>query len=89
MKAIGDKLILKRKMFETMSSGGIHLGTDDRPKPMPNHGIIVAVGKDAKKAIGGTEKLKGKTVLFTNGVITEIDGEEHLLISLDNLYGVL
>jgi chaperonin GroES len=92
IRALHNRLIVKRVEEEEKTSGGIII--PDSAKEKPQQGNVVAVGPgkrdDKGKAIPMDVK-PGDRVLFSKYAGTEVklDGEEHLIVSEDEVLAVL
>ena len=85
VKPIGDRILVKPKLGEAISEGGIVI--PDTAQEKTNQGTVIAVGDD-KESI----KVKVKdSVLYDRyaGTGIEIDGEEHLIIKMDDIHAVV
>jgi chaperonin GroES len=91
-RPLNDKVLVKRLEAEDVTAGGIVL--PDTAKEKPKEGKILALG-DGKLLEDGTRALfqvkVGDRVLFTSYAGTEIkiDGEEHLIMSEDDILAVI
>jgi chaperonin GroES len=92
LRPLGDKILVKRVEAETKTKSGIVL--PDSAKEKPKRGKVLAVG-DGKRLDNGEraaiEVKKGDEVLFTSYAGTElkIDGEEVLVMSVDDVLAVV
>jgi chaperonin GroES len=92
IRPLHDKVLIKRISEEEKTKGGIIIPDTAKEKPM--EGEIVAVGQGKRLEDGKLQPLavkKGDRVLFTKYAGTEykINGVEHLILSEDDLLGVL
>ncbi len=92
IRPLQDRIIVKRIEEEKTSKGGIII--PDTAKEKPQEGKVVAVGKGKIRDDGVLQTLdikKGDRVLFGKFAGTEVtlDGEEHLIISEDDVLGVV
>ena len=92
VKPLGDKVLLKRLEAEEVTKGGIVL--PDTAKEKPKEGKILSLGdgkllEDGKRA--PFQVKVGDRVLFSSYAGTEIkiDGEEHLIMSEDDILAVI
>ena len=91
-RPLNDKVLVKRLEAEDVTAGGIVL--PDAAKEKPKEGKILALG-DGKLLEDGTRALfqvkVGDRVLFTSyaGSEIKIDGEEHLIMSEDDILAVI
>ena len=89
LKPLHDKVVIKRKDAETMSPGGLILLNQDAP----TEGIVLAVGPG--KIVNG-ERIPltvevNDVRLFSKwtGSTIKIDGEELLIMSEDDILGII
>ena len=92
IRPLRDRIIVKRIEEEETSKGGIII--PDTAKEKPQEGKVVAVGKGKIRDDGVLQKLdikKGDRVLFGKFAGTEVtlDGKEHLIISEDDVLGIM
>ena len=92
VQPLGDRILLKRLEAEDTTPGGIVL--PDTAKEKPKQGEVIAVGEG--KTLESGEKAEpqvseGDTVIFNSFAGTEvtIDGEEYLIMSEDNILGIV
>jgi chaperonin GroES len=91
IKPLHDRVLIKRISEEEKTKGGIIIPDTAKEKPM--EGKIVAVGS-GKIVDGKNHPLQvkaGDRVLFAKYAGTEIklEGEEHLILSEDEILGIL
>ena len=91
-RPLGDKVLVKRLEAEEVTAGGIVL--PDAAKEKPKEGKVLRLGDgklldDGKRA--PFQVAVGNRVLFTSYAGTEIkiDGEEHLIMSEDDILAVI
>ncbi len=92
IRPLQDRIIVKRIDEEETSKGGIII--PDTAKEKPQEGKVIAVGKGMIRDDGKLQKLdvkKGDRVLFGKFAGTEVtlDGKEHLIISEDDVFGIM
>ncbi len=92
IRPLRDRIIVKRIEEEETSKGGIII--PDAAKEKPQEGKVVAVGKGVIRDDGKLQKLdvkRGDRVLFGKFAGTEVtlDGEERLIISEDDVLGIV
>ena len=92
IRPLRDRIIVKRIEEEETSKGGIII--PDTAKEKPQEGKVIAVGKGMIRDDGKLQKLdvkKGDRVLFGKFAGTEVtlDGKEHLIISEDDVLGIM
>ena len=91
-KPLGEKILVKRFDAVEKTAGGIVL--PDAAKEKPKEGKIIALG-DGKLLDSGTrakfQVKKGDRVIFTSyaGTEIDIDGEEYLLMSEDDILAII
>jgi chaperonin GroES len=93
IRPLHDRIVVRRKEEETKTAGGIVLPGAAAEKP--NQGEVVAVGTGRILQNGDVQALAvnvGDTVLFgqyggSNTV--KIDGEELLIMSENEIYGII
>ena len=93
VRPLGDKIIVKRADAQTKTDSGIYL--PESAKDKPKEGKVIALGqgllnKDTGKYMPFTVK-KGDRIIFTSYSGTEIklDGEEYLIMTEDDILGVI
>ena len=91
IKPLHDRVLIKRISEEEKTKGGIIIPDTAKEKPM--EGKIVAVG-NGKIVDGKTQPLQvkvGDRILFAKyaGAEIKIEGEEHLILSEDEILGIL
>jgi chaperonin GroES len=91
-KPLGEKILVKRFEAEEKSAGGILL--PDAAKEKPKEGKIIALGDGKLLDSGKRAKFqvkKGDKVVFTSyaGTEIDIDGEEYLLMSEDDILAII
>ena len=92
IRPLQDRILVKRIDEEETTKGGIII--PDSAKEKPSEGRVIAVGpgkRDDKGNLVAVEVQKGDRVLFGKYAGTEVnlDGEEHLIISEDDVLAVL
>ena len=91
-KPLGEKILVKRSDAEEKTAGGIVL--PDAAKEKPKEGKIIALGDGKLLDSGERAKFqvkKGDKVVFTSyaGTEIDIDGEEYLLMSEDDILAII
>ncbi|HLC19148.1 MAG TPA: co-chaperone GroES [Thermodesulfobacteriota bacterium] len=92
IKPLRDRVLVKRLAEDEMTKGGIII--PESAKEAPAEGKVVAVGP-GKKDEGGKvippEVKVGDIVLFSKyaGTEVKIKGEDHLIMSEDDILGVV
>ncbi len=91
-KPLGEKILVKRFEAEEKTAGGILL--PDAAKEKPKEGKIIALGDGKLLDSGKRAKFqvkKGDKVVFTSyaGTEIDIDGEEYLLMSEDEILAII
>jgi len=92
LKPLHDNILVKRTEEEETSAGGIILSGSAKEKP--SQGTVVAVGPGKKNDSGETTPLnvaEGDTVDFGQygGNEIKLDGEEYLILSESDIFGVI
>lgn len=92
IRPLHDRVVVRRKEEETTSAGGIVLPGSAAEKP--SQGEILAVGTGKVLDNGDVQALAvkvGDTVVFGqySGNTVKVDGEELLIMSESELYGIL
>lgn len=84
-KPLGNRVLIEREEQSNQTASGLYIPDSAKEKPL--NGKVIAVGKEAIEA-GINE---GDTVVFGKSTGTEltIDGNEYLIMSSDDIYGVL
>jgi len=92
IRPLHDRVVVRRKEEETTSAGGIVLPGSAAEKP--SQGEVLAVGTGKVLENGNVQALAvkvGDTVVFGqySGNTVKIDGEELLIMSESELYGII
>lgn len=93
IRPLHDRVVVRRKEEEQATAGGIILPGAAAEKP--NQGVVVAVGNGRVLDNGETSPLavkEGDVVVFgkySGSNTIEVDGEELLILSENEIYGVL
>ena len=92
IRPLHDRLVVRRLEEDTVSAGGIVL--PDSASEKPSQGEVLAAGPGKIADNGDVQKLDGKggdTVIFGQygGSTVKIDGEELLILSESEIFGVL
>lgn len=84
IKPLGDRVLLKVKMGEEKSAGGIFIPQSAQEKTQ--EGTIVAVGDSEDIVVKVNE-----TVIYDKyaGTQIKIGGEDHLVIKMDDIIAVI
>ena len=92
LRPLHDKVLVKRKEEEETTAGGIVLPGSAAEKPSQGEVIAVGPGKrqDSGDQIAPDVKV-GDTVIFGQygGNEVKIDGEEYLILSESEMFGVV
>jgi chaperonin GroES len=92
IRPLNNRLIVKRIEEEEKTSGGIIIPDSAKEKPQQGNVIAAGPGKrdDSGKRIA-MEVKAGDRVLFSKygGTEVKLDGEEHLIISEDDVLAIL
>ncbi|MHC5115310.1 MAG: co-chaperone GroES [Planctomycetota bacterium] len=93
VRPLGDKIIIKRADAKDRTDSGLYL--PESAKDKPKEGKVMALGngllnKDTGEYMPFTVR-KGDRVLFTSygGTEIKIDGEELLIMTEDDILGVI
>jgi chaperonin GroES len=92
IRPLRDRVVVRRKEEEAVSSGGIVLPGSAKEKP--NQGEVIAVGTGAVLENGQVRPMAvkvGDTVIFGqySGNTVKLDGEEVVIMSESEIYGVV
>ena len=92
LRPLHDKVLVKRKEEEETTAGGIVLPGSAAEKP--SQGEVIAVGPGKRQDSGDQIAPDGKvgdTVIFGQygGNEVKIDGEEYLILSESDIFGVV
>jgi chaperonin GroES len=92
VRPLHDRVIVKRLAQEETSKGGIII--PDNAKEKPQEGKVVAVGPGRRADDGKIvppDVEKGDRILFAkySGTDVELDGEEHLILQENDIFGVI
>ena len=92
LSPIGDKVLVKRLAAEGKTKGGIVL--PDTAQEKPKEGKVIAVGSGRMLKDGSRAPFTVKTndrILFSSyaGAEVNVDGEEYLLMSEDDVLAVI
>ena len=92
IRPLYDRVVIRRNEEEETTAGGIVLPGSAKEKP--NQGEVVAIGEGKVLDNGETRAVAvkvGDTVVFGQyaGNTVKIDGEELLIMSESDIYGVL
>jgi len=92
VRPLHNRLIVKRIEEEAKTAGGIIIPDTAKEKPM--EGRVIAAGpgrRDDKGNLVAMETKKGDRVLFGkySGNEVNLDGDEHVIISEDDVLAVL
>ncbi len=84
-KPLGNRVLIEREEQTNQTASGLYIPDSAKEKPL--NGKVIAVGKDAIEA-GINE---GDTVVFQKygGSEITIEGKEYLIMSSDDILGVL
>lgn len=92
VEPLGDKVVLKRLEAEEVTAGGIVLPDSAQEKPQQGRVLSVGDGRLLKDGSRSAHQVKeGDRVLFSTwaGTDVEVDGEELLILSEDEILAVL
>lgn len=91
LKPLGDRVILRQDEAETTTASGLYLATDSKEKPQT--GTVLAVGEGKHDKDGNLVPVPvkvGDRVIYGKygGTEVTIDGEDVLILRVDDLYAV-
>jgi len=92
IKPLHDKILVKRIEEENKTKGGIIIPDTAKEKPMEGKVIAVGAGKVTKDGSKRPLAVKeGDRILFAkySGHEIKLDGEEHLILSEEEILGVI
>ena len=92
IKPLGDRVFVKRIELAEQSIGGILIPETAQDKPMEGIVVAVGVGSYNDKGERNTFHVKeGDRVIFGkwSGDDVEVDGEEYVVMTEDNIIGIL
>ena len=92
IKPLHDKILVKRIVEDEKTKGGIIIPDTAKEKPMEGKVIAVGAGKTLKDGSKRPLVVKeGDRILFAKYAGTEIkfDGEEHIIMSEEEILGVV
>lgn len=90
MKAVNDKIIIKKESTEEKTKGGLIIanqGAEHQSK-----GTVLSVGNGILLNDGTRSKLcvkKGDKVLFSGGTLIDHEGESYIVLSESNILATL
>ncbi|MBX3356351.1 MAG: co-chaperone GroES [Phycisphaeraceae bacterium] len=93
VRPLGDKILVRRDEAATKTDSGIYL--PESAKDKPKQGKIIAVGDGNLNRETGTRLpftvKKGDSVIFSSyaGTEVKIDGENFLIMTEDDILGVI
>ena len=92
LRPLHDKVLVKRTEEEETSSGGIILSGSAKEKP--SQGKVISVGPGKKNDSGEVSPVNlqaGDVVLFGQyaGNEVKLDGEDYLIMSENDIFGVI
>ena len=92
IRPLADRVVVKRKEEETVSAGGIVLPGTAKEKPTQGEVLAVGTGKPLDSGEIRPMSVKaGDRVLFGqySGNTVKIDGDEVVILSENEIYGVI
>jgi chaperonin GroES len=92
IRPLQDRVLVKRLDKEDKTSGGLFIPDTAKEKPIQGKVIAVGAGKMGKNGkVVAPEVKTGDKILFAkySGNEVKIDGEEHLIMSEDDILAVL
>ncbi|KAK3033496.1 hypothetical protein RJ639_032725 [Escallonia herrerae] len=91
LKPLGDRVLVKVKVAEKKTTGGILLPTTAQTKPQGGEVVAVGEGRSiGKKQVDISVKV-GSEVVYSKyaGTEVEFDGSTHLILKDDDIVGIL
>ena len=91
IRPLNDRVVVRRKEAEEKSAGGILLSGAAKEKPTQGEVLAVGPGKTDHGHFRETTVKAGDTVLFGQyaGQTVKIDGEELIILSESEIYGIV
>ncbi|KAL8496215.1 hypothetical protein ACS0TY_020072 [Phlomoides rotata] len=91
LKPLGDRLLVKIKMAEEKTTGGILLPTVAQSKPQGGEVVVVGEGLTVGKNKVDISVQTGAQVVYSKYVGTEVEfnGTNHLILKEDDIVGIL
>ena len=92
LKPLGDRVLVKRVEQEEVTKGGIIIPDSAKEKPKQGKVVALGTGKVDDKGNKIAFSLKeGDKIIFTSyaGSEVKVDGEEFLLMSEDEVLGII
>lgn len=83
LKPLGKRVLVQRTEVEEKTASGIILV--DSAKEKPNTAVVKAIGSEV------TELKEGDTIVFEQfrGTEFSLDGEDYLVLDIENIIGVM
>ncbi|KAK3004552.1 hypothetical protein RJ639_019058 [Escallonia herrerae] len=91
LKPLGDRVLVKVKVAEEKSTGGILLPTTAQTKPQGGEVVAVGEGRSIGKKQVDISVKTGSQVVYSKYAGTEVvfDGSNHLILKEDDIVGIL
>uniref|UniRef100_A0A5B7A3I0 20 kDa chaperonin, chloroplastic n=1 Tax=Davidia involucrata TaxID=16924 RepID=A0A5B7A3I0_DAVIN len=91
IKPLGDRVLVKMKIAEEKTGGGILLPTTAQTKPQGGEVVAVGEGKSIGKNKVDISVKTGTQVVYSKyaGTEVEFDGSNHLILKEDDIVGIL
>ncbi|KAK2993210.1 hypothetical protein RJ640_005178 [Escallonia rubra] len=91
LKPLGDRVLVKVKVAEEKSTGGILLPTTAQTKPQGGEVVAVGEGRSIGKNQVDISVKIGSEVVYSKyaGTEVEFDGSTHLILKDDDIVGIL
>jgi len=91
IKPLHDRVLVKRVSEEETTKGGIIIPDSAKEKPMQGEIIAIGNGKTIDGKVTPLQVKSGDRILFAKYAGTEIkiDGEEHLILTEDEILGIV
>ncbi|GMG99508.1 hypothetical protein Nepgr_001348 [Nepenthes gracilis] len=91
VKPLGDRVLIKTKIIEEKTAGGIFIPTSAQTKPQVGEVIAIGTGKKiGEKKVAVSVKI-GSEVVYSKytGTEIELNGSSHLILKEDDIIGFL
>ncbi|XP_050219474.1 20 kDa chaperonin, chloroplastic [Mercurialis annua] len=91
IKPLGDRVLVKIKVAEEKSGGGILLPTSAQSKPQGGEVVVVGEGKTIGNNKLEISVMPGSQVIYSKyaGTEVEFNGTNHLILKEDDIVGIL
>lgn len=91
IKPLHDRVLIKRVSGEETTKGGIIIPDSAKEKPMEGEIVAIGNGKTIDGKLTPLQVKEGDRVLFAKyaGTDVKIDGDEYLILSEDEILGIV